>query len=512
MNFTFDIPAQSRSIIKVIGVGGGGSNAVKHMHKQGIKDVEFIICNTDRQALESSTVPNKLQIGVDLTEGLGAGAKPERGRQAALESREQIRELLSNGTKMLFITAGMGGGTGTGAAPVIAQVAQELNILTVGIVTAPFLFEGKKKRDQAEQGIKELSEHCDTVLVILNDKLRQLYGNLTMGQAFAKADTVLTTAAKSIAEIITVTSDVNVDFEDVKTVMKDSGAAVMGSSITEGENRARRAAEEALNSPLLNNTDIKGAQRILLSIMSGDQAELEMDELSEITEYIQDKAGEDAEMIFGHGTDDTLGQSIRVTVIATGFAREAHTISTNSRPAETAPEPVAAAPVADVQAPSFSQDRPSQPAPAAPVVPTFTTPAAPEPARVTYELNGPATPAAQTGLAGAPITAPGDPVLVTGQGQGQSAGGASQPAPAPRPRPAMLEAQAEERRRRLQQLSQNQGLAPDATTHLDTPAYLRRGQKLEPVTPSSAQNISRFNLSDDNELLGDNRFLHDNVD
>ena len=510
MNFTFDIPAQSRSIIKVIGVGGGGSNAVKHMHKQGIKDVEFIICNTDRQALESSTVPNKLQIGVDLTEGLGAGAKPERGRQAALESREQIRELLSNGTKMLFITAGMGGGTGTGAAPVIAQVAQELNILTVGIVTAPFLFEGKKKRDQAEQGIKELSEHCDTVLVILNDKLRQLYGNLTMGQAFAKADTVLTTAAKSIAEIITVTSDVNVDFEDVKTVMKDSGAAVMGSSITEGENRARRAAEEALNSPLLNNTDIKGAQRILLSIMSGDQAELEMDELSEITEYIQDKAGEDAEMIFGHGTDDTLGQSIRVTVIATGFAREAHTISTNSR-SEATPvaEPVAAAPMAEVQAPSFVSDRPSQAAPAAPVVPTFTTPAAPEPARVTYELNGPTMPVAQTGLAGAPITAPGDPVLLPGQGQ---APGASQPAPAPRPRPAMLEAQAEERRRRLQQLSQNQGLSPEATTHLDTPAYLRRGQKLEPVTPSSAQNISRFNLSDDNELLGDNRFLHDNVD
>jgi len=509
MNFTFDIPAQSRSIIKVIGVGGGGSNAVKHMHKQGIKDVEFIICNTDRQALESSTVPNKLQIGVDLTEGLGAGAKPERGRQAALESREQIRELLSNGTKMLFITAGMGGGTGTGAAPVIAQVAQELNILTVGIVTAPFLFEGKKKRDQAEQGIKELSEHCDTVLVILNDKLRQLYGNLTMGQAFAKADTVLTTAAKSIAEIITVTSDVNVDFEDVKTVMKDSGAAVMGSSITEGENRARRAAEEALNSPLLNNTDIKGAQRILLSIMSGDQAELEMDELSEITEYIQDKAGEDAEMIFGHGTDDTLGQSIRVTVIATGFAREAHTISTNSRP-EPVAEPVAAAPAVEPQINIFDKERQGLPTPpTAPVVPTFTAPATPEPARVTYELNGPATPVAQTGLAGAPITAPGDPVLLSGQGQGQVPG---QPVPAPRPRPAMLEAQAEERRRRLQQLSQNQGLSPEATTHLDTPAYLRRGQKLEPVTPSSTQNISRFNLSDDNELLGDNRFLHDNVD
>ena len=504
MNFTFDIPSQSRSIIKVIGVGGGGSNAVKHMHKQGIKDVEFIICNTDRQALESSTVPNKLQIGVDLTEGLGAGAKPERGRQAALESREQIRELLSNGTKMLFITAGMGGGTGTGAAPVIAQVAQELGILTVGIVTAPFRFEGKKKREQAEQGIKELSESCDTVLVILNDKLRQLYGNLTMGLAFAKADTVLTTAAKSIAEIITVTSDVNVDFEDVKTVMKDSGAAVMGSSITEGENRAKRAAEEALNSPLLNNTDIQGAQRILLSIMSGEQAELEMDELSEITEYIQGKAGEDAEMIFGHGIDETLGQSIRVTVIATGFAREAHTINANKRVSTTAPEPAAAAPETQPMAAEKDQ-RPSAPAPAAPaapMVPSFTAAAPPEPARVTFDLNGPAAPSTHAPLTGAPITAPGEPVLMPSN---------SQPT-APRPRAAALEAQAIERRNRLMQSSSNQSLSPEATAHLDTPAYLRRGQKLEPLAPSNTQNISRFNLSDDNELLGDNRFLHDNVD
>jgi cell division protein FtsZ len=474
---------------------------VKHMHKQGIKDVEFIICNTDKQALESSNVPNKLQIGIDLTEGLGAGAKPERGRQAALESREQIRELLSNGTKMLFITAGMGGGTGTGAAPVIAQVAQELGILTVGIVTAPFMFEGKKKREQAEQGIKELSESCDTVLVILNDKLRQLYGNLTMGLAFAKADTVLTTAAKSIAEIITVTSDVNVDFEDVKTVMKDSGAAVMGSSITEGENRAKRAAEEALNSPLLNNTDIQGAQRILLSIMSGEQAELEMDELSEITEYIQGKAGEDAEMIFGHGIDETLGQSIRVTVIATGFAREAHTINANGRvpsaAVEAAPEPAAVAPASS----TAEKERPT-----APTVPSFTAPAAPEPARVTFDLNGPASPNTHAPLTGAPITAPGEPVLITNNQPAPS------PQPLPRPRPAALEAQALERRNRLQQISQNQGLSPEATAHLDTPAYLRRGQKLEPVAPSNAQNISRFNLSDDNELLGDNRFLHDNVD
>ena len=490
MNYKFDIPAQNKSIIKVIGVGGGGSNAVKHMHKQGIKDVEFIICNTDHQALQSSTVPNKLQIGVDLTEGLGAGAKPERGRQAAIESKEQIRDLLNQGTKMLFITAGMGGGTGTGAAPVIAQVAQELGILTVGIVTAPFMFEGRKKRQQAEEGIKALSEHCDTVLVILNDKLPQIYGNLTMGAAFAKADTVLTTAAKSIAEIITVTADVNVDFEDVKTVMKDSGAAVMGSSVTEGEGRARRAAEEALNSPLLNNTDIHGAQRILLSIMSGAEHELEMDELTEITEYIQEKAGQDAEMIFGHGIDESLGQSIRVTVIATGFARDAHSITTPT--AGGASEPIVAPAPAPVAAPSAPA-----PTTAAPFVPSF---GAPEPARVTFDLNGPSAHNAPP-LAGIPAPAPGEPVLTS-----------NAPAPAPeahRPRPAM-DAQALERRRRLQELSN--GLPPEAVAQYDTPAYLRRQVKLENVEPSSAQNISRFNLSDDNELLGDNRFLHDNVD
>ena len=490
MNYKFDIPAQTKSIIKVIGVGGGGSNAVKHMYKQGIKDVEFIICNTDQQALQSSTVPNKLQIGVDLTEGLGAGAKPERGRQAALESKEQIRELLNQGTKMLFITAGMGVGTCTGAAPVIAQVAQELGILTVGIVTAPFLFEGKKKRLQAEEGIKELSAHCDTVLVILNDKLPQIYGNLTMSAAFAKADTVLTTAAKSIAEIITVTSDVNVDFEDVKTTMKQSGAAVMGSSITDGENRARRAAEEALNSPLLNNTDIHGAQKILLSIMSGAEHELEMDELTEITEYIQDKAGQDAEMIFGHGVDETLGQSIRVTVIATGFAREAHTITTPGQRATAVPE----APVESAE----RQSEPAAGAPNAPFVPSFGPPPAPEPARVRFDLNGPAAPGNAPPVTGQPFAAPGEPVLLPG----------NTPIAPARPRP--LDAHAEERRRRLQELSH--GLPPDAVTQYDAPAYLRRQVKLETVVPSSEQNISRFNLSDDNELLGDNRFLHDNVD
>lgn len=495
MTYKFDIPAQSNSIIKVIGVGGGGSNAVNHMFSQGIKDVEFVICNTDKQALQSSTVPNKLQIGVDLTEGLGAGANPERGKQAAIESREQIRELLSNGTKMVFITAGMGGGTGTGAAPVIAKVAKELGVLTVGIVTAPFLFEGKKKRQQAEQGIKELSENCDTVLVILNDKLREIFGNLPIRAAFAKADNVLSTAAKSIAEIITVTAEVNVDFEDVKTVMKDSGAAVMGSSITDGENRAHRAAEEALASPLLNNTDIHGAQKILLSIMSGDQAELEMDELTEITEYIQEKAGQDAEVIFGHGIDSTLGQSIRVTVIATGFAREAHNI--NIQGSKSEPEPA----TPDPQINLFDKDRQD-----APTVPTFGAPvpvaaAAPEPPKVLFDLE-----TSPYSAPAPPVTAPSSPAPdpVVHQTTPQP------PAPTPTPRPP-LDARAEERRRRLQELSN--GLTNEAIKdQLETPAYLRRHVKLDNVVPSNERNISRFNLSDDNELLGDNRFLHDNVD
>ena len=319
--YQFDLPSHHKSIIKVVGVGGGGSNAVNHMFGLGIKDVEFVVCNTDHQALESSSVPIKLQIGTNLTSGLGAGANPEKGKSAAIESKEDIRDLLATDTKMIFITAGMGGGTGTGAAPIIAQVARELDILTVGIVTAPFAFEGKKKMKAAEDGIKELKKYCDTVIVIMNDKLREIYGNLSISDAFAQADNVLTTAAKGIAEIITVPGYVNVDFEDVKTVMRNAGPAVMGSAQTIGDNRARRAAEEALNSPLLNQQNIYGAEKILLSIISGEEAELQMDELTDITDYIQEYAGDEAEVIFGHGVDSSLGENIRVTVIATGFGK-----------------------------------------------------------------------------------------------------------------------------------------------------------------------------------------------
>ena len=325
-SYHFDIPAQNKSIIKVIGVGGGGSNAVNHMYDKGITDVEFIVVNTDSQALKNSPVPNVLQIGLNLTQGLGAGANPEQGRGAALENKEEIREMLGDGTKMLFVTAGMGGGTGTGAAPVIAEVAKDLEILTVGIVTIPFRFEGKKKMRQAVEGVEELKKYCDTVIVIMNDKLKALFGNLPIRQAFSKADEILATAAKSIAEIISVHAEINVDFEDVKTVMKDSTASVMGSAITQGDARAQRAAEEAISSPLLNSKDIQGAKKILLSIMSGSDAELHMDELSDITEFIQERAGDDADIIWGHGIDDSLGENIRVTVIATGFISDVSVI------------------------------------------------------------------------------------------------------------------------------------------------------------------------------------------
>ncbi|WP_347156484.1 cell division protein FtsZ [Pontibacter chitinilyticus] len=507
--YTFDLPSSSKSIIKVIGVGGGGSNAVNHMYSQGIKDVEFIICNTDAQALKSSSVPNKLAIGQNLTEGLGAGANPEKGKHAALESKEEIREMLSADTKMVFITAGMGGGTGTGAAPVIAKVAKELGILTVGIVTAPFAFEGKKKKVAAENGVKELSENCDTILVILNDKLREMFGNLTIREAFAKADNVLTTAAKSIAEIITVTAEVNVDFEDVKTVMKDSGAAVMGSATTEGEGRALRAAEEALSSPLLNNTDIHGAQKILLSIMSGEQAELEMDELTEITEYIQDKAGQEAEVIFGHGIDSSLGQSIRVTVIATGFANSTDDImepkktvfDLNSQKKIEIAEPVKP----EVAEPAAFVSRPTV-APVATPQPPVNQPTAPapqhnpepvrrpveQPQRVVFELDG----------------------NVHNNNEGYAAreeDKATREAARLAEERELMQRRAEERRERLRMLSSE--ITTEAIKEkLDVPAYLRRNVALDRVAHSSERNISRFNLNDDNEILGDNRFLHDNVD
>ncbi|NME68559.1 cell division protein FtsZ [Flammeovirga aprica] len=323
-SYEFDMTSNptANKIIKVVGVGGGGGNAVRHMYELGIHDVDFFVANTDRQALESSPVPNKIQLGVELTAGLGAGAKPEIGRESAMETKDEIKSFLSNGTKMVFITAGMGGGTGTGAAPVIAEIARSLNILTVGIVTMPFRFEGKPKERRALQGIEDLKEHCDTVLVILNEKLKEVYGRSSMREAFAQADNVLARAAKSIAEIITVDAYINVDFEDVNTVMRDAGTAVMGSSIESGEDRAIRATEAAIASPLLNNTDITNAKYILLSLVVSDYDNLDMSELEQVTTYIQERAGDEAEVIFGVAKDESLGDAISVTVIATGFEED----------------------------------------------------------------------------------------------------------------------------------------------------------------------------------------------
>lgn len=313
----FDLPIVKRSIIKVIGVGGGGSNAVNHMYQQGIKDVDFVICNTDAQALEESPIPTKIQLGKSLTEGLGAGNKPERGKDAAVESIDDIRDILQ-GTKMAFITVGMGGGTGTGAAPVVAEAAKELDILTVGIVTIPFKFEGKRRIHQAMEGINSLKQHVDSLLVINNERLRDIHGNLELSEAFGYADNILTVAAKGIAEIITVHGHMNVDFADVNTVMSDSGVALMGTGKSEGESRAVAAVKEALESPLLSNNNIKGAKNILLNVTSG-QNEITMDEIGEISDYVQDVAGNGADIILGTGNDEKLDQQISVTVIATGF-------------------------------------------------------------------------------------------------------------------------------------------------------------------------------------------------
>lgn len=314
----FDLPKEQSSIIKVIGVGGGGSNAVNHMYQLGIRGVDFLVCNTDNQALDISPVPNKIQLGPSLTEGRGAGSIPEVGKNAAIENIEQIREILGHNTKMVFVTAGMGGGTGTGAAPVIAEVAKEMGILTVGIVTMPFVFEGRKRKDQADYGIESMREAVDTLLVINNNKLREMFGNLTLADAFAQADNVLANAAKGIAEIITVTGSINVDFEDVKTVMTDSGVAIMGSGTAEGDQRAIDAVEKALASPLLNDNHIRGARYVLLNITYGTQEPL-MDEIGDITDFITEESGGTADVIWGHAKDETLGDNINVTIIATGF-------------------------------------------------------------------------------------------------------------------------------------------------------------------------------------------------
>ncbi|MEQ8573625.1 MAG: cell division protein FtsZ [Fulvivirga sp.] len=514
--YKFEIPKHHKSIIKVIGVGGGGSNAVNFMYNQGIKDVEFVVCNTDSQALKSSAIPAKIQIGVNLTEGLGAGANPEVGKNAALESKEDIRDLLGTDTKMVFITVGMGGGTGTGAAPVIAKIAREMDILTVGIVTSPFSFEGKKKIAQAQAGIDALKESCDTVLVILNDKLREIHGNLSIGNAFAQADNVLTTAAKGIAEIITVAGYVNVDFQDVKTVMYNAGAAVMGSAETKGENRARRAAEMALASPLLDNRDINGAQKILLSIISGDQAELQMDELTEITEYIQEQAGDEAEVIFGHGVDPNLEESIRVTVIATGFDKvQSNNLYTKDQPKKAEDN---GRRVYDLEAPQqidlFHTDKTvndfnqkditsrevedkQEPAEEAPRY-AF---GRPESRIEEDEMDG------EDGLF-AELEDEFEIVDEDDSDQHINDDGMMEV----NSTKERLRMQAEERINKLKGLNKAEMSANEFKDKLDVPAFLRKDVRLQNVPHSSEPHVSKYNLNDDNQILGNNKFLHDNVD
>src|SRR5260221_9944288 len=528
-SYKFDLPKHHKSIIKVIGIGGGGSNAVNHMYKLGIKDVEFVVANTDLQALNSSPVPYKLQLGAALTEGLGCGANPEVGRAAALESKDQIREMLA-GTKMIFVTAGMGGGTGTGAAPVIAKIAKDMDILTVGIVTVPFGFEGKKKLAQAELGVEALRASSDLVLVILNDKLREIYGNLAIGQAFGEAESVLTTAAKGIAEIITLAGYVNVDFQDVRTVMLNAGAAVMGSAETRGDNRAVKAAQQALGSPLLDNRDIMGAQKILLSIISGQEAELQMDELTTITEYIQQQAGDEAEVIFGHGVDSHLGDRIRVTVIATGFASEGkiakklaekkvHELdrtqislfnqsdnSVNQRTAEIElklkddkdrpileEKPTVQKPVdKPVQRP---QDKPILNKPEEPIEErtyVFQNPKAEEENEEKFIEE-------DEFKIGNEISAD---QVINEEGMMEV-----------RKTKERLEQQARERRERLKTNKKQEMTKEEFNEKWTLPAYLRRGVKVDNEEPHSSEPfISRYNFNDDNNLLGDNKFLHHNVD
>lgn len=330
-DISFDLPKNQSSVIKVIGVGGGGSNAINHMYGMGIKGVDFIVCNTDSQALENSTVPNKIQLGITLTEGLGAGANPEVGQEAALENIEEIKSLLETNTKMVFITAGMGGGTGTGAAPVIARAAKELGILTVGICTIPFQFEGSMRKQQAEKGVEALRDSVDSLVVINNNKLREVYGNLGFKAGFAKADEVLATAARGIAEVITHHYTTNIDLRDARTVLADSGTAIMGSSTASGEQRASLAISRALDSPLLNDNHIRGARNVLLLIVSG-QEEITIDEIGEINDHIQVEAGGSANIIMGIGEDATLKDDIAVTIIATGFETDQQVLVIGQEP------------------------------------------------------------------------------------------------------------------------------------------------------------------------------------
>jgi len=524
----FDLPKDTNSIIKVIGVGGGGSNAVNHMYGLGIVGVDFIVCNTDRQALDISPVPYKIQLGPSLTEGRGAGAIPEIGMNAAIENINEIRDVLSSGTKMVFVTAGMGGGTGTGAAPVIAQVARELGILTVGIVTVPFGFEGRKRRLQAEEGLEKLRESVDTLLVINNERLREISGNLSIGNAFAMADNVLSTAAKGIAEVISVTGAINVDFNDVNTVMRNSGVAIMGSASAEGEDRALNAVQEALTSPLLNDNDISGATYVLLNITYGDK-EVLMDEITTITDYIQDEAGSTADVIWGHGYDPTLGDKLSVTLVATGFASSPITGLERAperkvRTLEDEPKNEIKAPLSNptemnrfvgateiespLDEPFIKTDMKSE----EPVsqVNTVTTPTE---LSFDWELNAtPSTPAAPVAESSAPQakTEEVKRFMLEDDMNDLSLDATTKQVLSPEEQ----QRRNTERMSKIQEFTSRLRKADGISEFENEPAFVRRNVNLNTNSASSNDNISRFGLSEDEDrgVLRNNNFLHDNVD
>ncbi len=482
----FNFKQEEPSIIKVIGVGGGGSNAVTHMYKQGIIGVDFAICNTDSQAMELSPVPTRIQLGPSVSAGLGAGSQPQRGKQACLESIDDVKRYLENGTKMLFITAGMGGGTGTGAAPIIAKTAQEMGILTVAIVTLPFTFEGKKRVTQGTDGLEELKKNVDTIIVISNDKLRQIYGNMSVSHAFAQADNILTTAAKGIAEIITVPGYVNVDFEDVNTVMRGSGVAIMGIGLAEGENRALKAVDAALSSPLLEDNNIQGAKHILVNITSGTK-EVTMDEIFSVTEFVQEEAGEGANLIWGNCYDDTLGDKVAVTVIATGFeSRLAPNVQHGRNDGKI---------VVSLDEDTVKKDK--------------------KPDFFGFGFDNTEGSNSVIEFESERFSKPKSPVFN------------SQQTPSPAQQPVKVEDKGneEDRRRRLvQEQARRERLRSSVNTLKlsnpqtiiemeNEPAYLRRGVKLDSVQHSSEKMMSGWSIDENDELkTSGNSFLHDNVD
>ncbi len=510
-----DLPKNQSSIIKVIGVGGGGSNAVNYMYSQGITGVDFIVCNTDAKSLDISPVPNKIQLG----KGLGAGNIPAVAKKAAEDKADEIKALLEKNTQMLFITAGMGGGTGTGAAPVIASLAKEIEllddtekkILTVAIVTLPFSFEGRKRKLQAEEGIRELKKYVDAILIINNDKLRE-FGDLPLGQAFEKADNILTTAAKGIAEIITVKSSVNIDFRDVNTVMKNSGVALMGTGIAEGENRAYRAIEMAINSPLLNDNNIRGAKNLLLYFSSMDK-EITMDEITEITDYILNEAGIDVDIIWGAGKDVTLGDKLVITLVATGFDRTDEEFMNGKQKEFVKKEPKIL--TEEKHIPDFTDIKETN---IDADLNDFTIlnsqiPADEIPFSVENRLSLDDT---ITEFSFIPPTSKGtdEPFIMSKKESVETL----------KPIPQIEEDHesdnddkeqirvSNERIQRLKELSMKIR-TPEGLSEIENqPAYMRRNVTLTDITPSSESEISRYTLNENNEITPNNKFLHDNVD